>query len=428
MDYPGRRSGLRGRAESASVHAPLIAWALVALAPVLFALLTWAPSGERTAVQGLMRFLAIPVLAVELVVVALAAGLRPLGYLGAAPAWMKAALAALVVIALANTALVAPSPVHASIRTAMWLIHLLFGLSVARLLAPSSPDLRRTLWRYVVIGLCAYVGILALFVMAIDDPAGFDWKYFGLGVVHVRQLGFYSLVGAAAALGLAAGQAGRSYWLSVLAASLMLGLSFWSGTRGSPVALLAALILGAILVPALRTVRLLGAAILSGAGGLLLSLIYLPPASFFGLVRISQSVSGGSVEELGSGRVAMWREALRAVGDRPLFGHGEAPMGLLIDNPYALNHPHNVILQVLLQWGAVGALCFFTLGAALCWRAWRRIGPAGSEAAPAFLVAASLLVMALYEGSFYHPYPVMMIAVSMAFLLTRNGLEPREAH
>lgn len=406
------------RRASGELTPPLVAWALIAAVPVIFALLTWAPSGERTAVQGLMRFLAIPVLAAELVVVALAAGSRPFQSVRTAPAWMKAALGLLVAIALANTALVTPSPVHAVIRTTMWLIHLAFALAVAGLLASSAPDVRRKLWRFVVLGLCAYVGILALFVLAIDDPAGFDWKYFGLGVVHVRQLGFYSLVGAAAALGLAGGQSGRAYWLSVIAASLMLGLSFWSGTRGSPVALIAALCLGAVLLPALRTLKLLAAVVLSSAGGLLLSLIYLPPVHFFGLVRMSQSMTGASVEEVGSGRLSMWREALAAVGERPIFGHGEAPMGLLIDNPEALNHPHNVVLQVMLQWGAAGALCFFALGAALCWRALRGIGPKGAEAAPAFLVAASLLVMALYEGSFYHPYPIMMIAVSMAFLLT----------
>lgn len=398
-----------------------LAWILIALTPFLFGLATWDPESERTGFQSLMRFLALPVLTVELVVIAFAlgSGFRPLRLLSSAPLWIRAALAALIAIAFGTALFVAVSPTYALIRTCIWTLHLLFGLGAAHLLSSSSPETRLNLWRLVVAGLLLYLLLVTAFIIAIPDPEAFEWVYFGLGVIHVRQLGFYSLVGAAAALGLAAAERRRSgYWLAIGAAALMLALSFWSGTRGSPAALLVAIAAGMALLPALRTVKMLGAALISITGGALLSLLHSVPNQFFGLVRISSSASGATVDEVGSGRVTMWLGTWRTVLERPLFGYGDSQFNRIVPEALGIyNHPHNAVLQILFQWGFVGGACFFAIGLALCWRALGNARTSGAAHAPAFLVAASLLVMALYEGSLYHPYPIMMIALSFSSLL-----------
>ena len=82
---------------------------------------------------------------------------------------------------------------------------------------------------------------VAIFVLAIPDPARFDWLQFGLAVTNIRQTGFYAAVGAAAALGLAAVETRRAHHAGwVAAATACFALSFWSGTRGSVVAVVAA--------------------------------------------------------------------------------------------------------------------------------------------------------------------------------------------
>lgn len=430
MDMPRRTKDVV-TAEGAlrqPLRADRLAWILIALTPVVFGLATWDPESERSGFQSLMRFLALPVLTVELVVIgfALGSGFRPFRLLAAMPMWIRIALAALVAVAFGSAVFVALSPNYALIRTCIWTIHLLFGLGAAHLLVSSSPKSRLVLWRLVVAGMLLYLLLVTAFIVAIPDPETFEWVYFGLGVIHVRQLGFYSLVGAAAALGLAAAERGRSgYWLAVGAATLMLALSFWSGTRGSPIALLAALAVGGALLPGLRTVRTLGAALISFIGGAFVSFIHSVPNQFFGLVRISSSASGATVDEVGSGRVTMWLGTLRAVLERPLFGYGDSQFNRIVPEALGIyNHPHNALLQILFQWGFVGGACFFAIALALCWRALRNAQASGTAHAPAFLVAASLLVMALYEGSLYHPYPIMMIALSFASMLAASK-DPR---
>lgn len=430
MELLWRRIGTARRRLPASVDAHHLAWCAICFAPVIFALLTWDPAGVRSPGQSLMRFLGIPVLAVELVVIVLAmrSGFRPLTIVGVAPRWMQSAGLALLLVVLSTVFLVALSPAYAIIRTVMWLIHLLFGMAAAYLLSSGAPDVRRTIWQWTVVGLCCYLGVLAVFVSSISDPQGFEWPYFGLGVVNVRQLGFYSAVGAAAALGLAAGSRHTTpYVLSTVAASLMMALSFWSGTRSSLVAVSIALALGLCLVPTLRTLRVLAAAAASMVLGAALSLIHQAPNSLYGLLRLSRTVEAASADELASGRFELWSGTWNKILVRPMFGYGDSPFPRIVPEAGGVfNHPHNIVLQILFQWGFVGAAWFFAIGAVLCWRALCAARTDGAELAPAFLVAASLLIMSFYEGSFYHPYPVMMIAFAMACLLTAGELRNKE--
>jgi len=394
-------------------------WLLIALVPAIFAVATWSPGGERTAVHGVTRFLALPVLAAELIVIAaaLASGFRPMSMIMDWPRWAQATLAILVAVAFGTALFVAPPGSPTLLRTCISVAHLLFGLA-ARHLMRAAPTGDR-FWWMMVAGLCAYAAILVAFVLSITSPNKFDWKYFGLGVVHVRQLGFYSVVGGAAAIGLAAASSTRNQWLlATAAASVMLAISFWSGTRGSLVAIAAAFALGMVVMPALRRLRALAAFASSFAFGAILSLVHLPPNKYFGLLRIAQATGGNSADEIGSGRVEMWAGTLRLALERPLFGHGESRFQFLV--PEALDtysHPHNVILQLLFQWGSVGLICFSLLAAAVGWIFLRASRTGGAYLAPAFLVVTSLLTMSLYEGTLFHPYPIMMIAIGIAYML-----------
>jgi O-antigen ligase len=193
-------------------------------------------------------------------------------------------------------------------------------------------------------------------------------------------------------------------------------LSCWSGTRGSLLAIVGAYATATFVFPELRRRRALQALALSALFGLLLSLIvFLPPDSRYGLQRIFLASNVGDVD-VSSGRLEMWQATLRAILSRPLFGYGEGQFGLVVAESNGLNHPHNIVLQILLQWGLVGFICFSSLAALVAQRflAAARTNP---QTLPPVLVAAALLIMSLYEGSFYHPYPIMMIALATSFVL-----------
>ncbi|MCM8763362.1 MAG: O-antigen ligase family protein, partial [Candidatus Omnitrophica bacterium] len=57
-------------------------------------------------------------------------------------------------------------------------------------------------------------------------------------------------------------------------------------------------------------------------------------------------------EDVSSGRIAMWKEALRLIKQRPLFGHGLAGYSAYADSPHL--HAHNTYLELFAETGVLG--------------------------------------------------------------------------
>lgn len=420
--------GQSGSARRATVL--FFALALVALAPAVFAIVSWntgLPDGV-TSLEALSRRLSLPILSVEMLIVfvAMAVGFEPLRAIGSLPRTCKAALLGLLLIGFGTALLAAPQPGSAMIRTSITLVHGLFALATAWLISRTWP-VRHWLWPMIVAGTVIYGLIAHIFVTLIPDPARFGWLNFGLGVSNVRQIGFYAVVGTSASLGLAAVRKGRrGFILWTGLAALLFSLSFWSGTRSSVVASWGAVLIGALLVPRVRTMRAFGALAISTATGLVLSLVNVPPNGYFGLARIL-NVGGGGTGDIASGRIPMWTGTFRAIAERPLFGYGEGQFRFVVPESLGFfNHPHNALLQIAFQWGLVGLALSFVLFCAAA----RRILEArdrDAENVPAQLVAISLLVYSCYEGTLYHPYPIMILALAAAFIIAPLPSSPQRA-
>lgn len=436
MTAQGRiESGALGQSETAH-RATIISCALVlvALAPAIFALASWnttLPDGVSP-LEALGRRLSLPILLIEMTIVlaAMADGFTPMRAIGNLPRASKAALLGLLVIGFGTALFVAPQPGWAMMRTAITLLHGLFALAAAWLVCRNRAFLRQWLWPMVVVGTVAYGLTAHLFVMLIPDPARFDWANFGLAVVNVRQIGYYAVVGTSASLGLAAVRGGRrGFMVWTALAALLFSLSFWSGTRSSVIAAWGAVVVCAVLVPRLRTTRAVAALLISTATGAVLSLLNVPPSGYFGLARL-WGADGGGADAIASGRIPMWTGTLRAIFERPLFGYGEGQFRFVVPESLGFfNHPHNSLLQIALQWGLVGlalTLLLFGTAAGRIFEARNR----DAEDVPALLVAASLLIYSFYEGTLYHPYPIMMLTVAAAFLIGRptdGGIVHRQA-
>ncbi len=62
---------------------------------------------------------------------------------------------------------------------------------------------------------------------------------------------------------------------------------------------------------------------------------------------------------LGPNRIDYWKTAIRAIADAPLFGHGLAGFNMYaLDIVYYGAHPHNIVLEILANFGVVGMLLF----------------------------------------------------------------------
>jgi O-antigen ligase len=395
-------------------------WLLIALTPVIFAILTWEPGSLQSSVKAALRFYGTPVTAIECAVVgcSLISGFAPMALINRAPLWSRIALVLLICIGFGTAFFVAADKLSALVRSCAWLVHLLFGLSILHLANRNPKGNSIRFWKWVVAGLCAYVFLAALYFPRITDLSLARWTYFGLAVINIRQVGFYAAVGSAAALGLAVVQTNwRAFALSFASASLLMGLSVWSGTRGSIFAVWAAAALGAIWFRELRSGRAWITLFGSTLVGTAISLAYPAPNGLYGATRLLVSAQQQTMENVSSGRLSMWAGSLRSIFQRPLFGYGEGQFHSVVPQATEFNHPHNAVLQVLLQWGLVGALCFFALGALLLWRCKDALVKRDAENLPALLVGASLLIMSLYEGSLFHPYPIMMIAASVGLII-----------
>jgi len=367
-----------------------------------------------------MRFYGGPVLAIELfaVIYAFVSGFEPLRAIRTAPIWAQAALLVLIAVGFYTALVVAPERLLSLSRTVIWLLHLMFGMSVAYLAGISRVFLDRYFWSAVVAGLCGYALVLVLFVVMVPYPERFDWLHLRLAVGNVRQVGFYSAAGAAAALGLSFFQTRwYTFVATVAAASVLISLSFWSGTRGSIFAVWAAFAASVMLFPALRSARAIGTLVMITALGALLSVVHSVPNPHYGLARLAVSAGQQTAEGVSSGRLSMWIGTYNAILERPLLGYGESQFRAVIAESNGFNHPHNAVLQIAVQWGVVGAVCFLALSGLLAWRCYLALRTRYESLVPAFMVLASLLTMAMYEGTLYHIYPTMMIAMSLAVIL-----------
>lgn len=398
-------------------------WLVVAAAPIVFGAATWNELPESNGTFAAVRLFGAPVLIVELctIIVSLRLGWQPLKQVKSLSKPALSLLLGLLAIAFGTAIFAAPRPQAAIVWTDLSLLHLLFGFAVAHLAGQATELERRLIWPAIVAGLCIFAIMLMVFVN-IPHAESFDWRYLGFAVSNVRQLGYYSAVGTAAALGIAIGIRGLNRALFVLAGGLTLSIAFWSGTRGAPAALALALLLLMIFFSRVRSVRTLFLALSTFAAAVLIAVQQSPPNSHYGFRRLATSIASPSMNELSSNRIAIWHDAWTSFLRRPLFGFGEAQFGFVRpESGIVYLHPHNVVLQLLLQWGIAGTAIFVAL-AAIVVRACRL--PVSGDAVlvmPAALVALTIAVYSLFDGALFHTYPVMMFAVSVAILISSSA-------
>ena len=393
---------------------------LVPSAPVIFALLTWNERRASDPAASATRLFALPVLPVEacVILIAFASGWRPIAAMRRLPRLAAGSLAGLLIVAFATASFAAPNRMGALLWTYILLAHVAFGFAAVWIMSHCTEDDLKRVWPSVVVGCCVYALMFAVFV-SIPHGSNFDWAYVGLGVSNLRQVGFYTAVGSLAALGCALQRRGPAALAFGVASALMFALAFWTGSRGAVLATLIAVILAWPLFRWLRNGRAIAFTLLPlGAGAAASMILPIPQdTGLLGMGRIARSVVAPGWLGASSGRFTMWHDAWRAFLHRPLLGYGDGQFGEVapqVQETYL--HPHNIILQLLVQWGAVGFLLCMTLGLLLVRQCWRRSRRAGEAIAPAILVALGLLTYSLYDGTLFHTYPLMMFAFAIAFL------------
>ena len=390
----------------------------IAAIPAIFALSTMPQLSSIFPATDFIRFYSLPVTTIQIMVILLAMmrGIRLFEPICAERLWVKLALITLCLVALGTAQFVAIDKFSAYLRTFAWGVHLLFGLAVAGLARRYWAERMQEIWWWLLGGLLVYMLILIAYVATMTDPQHYPWKQFGVSVINVRQLGFFSAAGFSIAIAIAfMAENKRSRWIAVAAAAVMIALSFWSGTRSSVLSSIAALVAAGIICREARSLRAAGLVVAAFGLGAGLSMAYVAPDPALGLKRIFMDSMRNDANDLSSNRLQIWASTSRTIAKRPLFGYGESQFRLVEPSvKKVFNHPHNSILQFTFQWGIVGGSCLFLLLGSLLARVARvsRLEP--RQVLPGYILIANTFAMSQIEGSFYHPYPVATAIVAMA--------------
>lgn len=394
--------------------------ALVAMAPVLFALATWPLDFAGSAIHVWTR--SLPLLAIELVVVSVAViqKNRHFPILETRHSLWRLCLYALILVAFASALRAIHYPSDAVIRTELYVVHLAFGLATCSLLA-KMPEaaLDRLAW-WLVGGVVGYLLLLFPYVVQKESVPGFDWGWFGLAVHNIRQVGFFLAPAIVISLALSLNDGRITRTAMIVVTILMFAVTFWSGTRGVIFAVGSALLAAPIVLPFGTSFRLWVTAAASALIGVPLSLLHVVDHPAFGFIKRVSNTPGDS---LTSGRAELWANSIELIPQRPFLGYGESEFRYAAEAALGIyGHPHNAPLQFAVQWGIPAAILLLVMTAVLTWKATeatRRL----RTLAPFWLALVALLAYSLIDGAFYHPYPIMMFALCMAVMLTR-----REGH
>ncbi|MBA3676729.1 MAG: O-antigen ligase family protein [Sphingosinicella sp.] len=357
-----------------------------------------------------IKELALPVLLVEFIVIGLAVVERPKADWKLNAVWVS--LAGLVAIAWV-TAITAPQPVAGMIRTALWMIHLAFGISISHL-ARREPSLPEDMPKALMVG---FLGLTLLFVIfaAIVNRPDYDWITNIPAYGNIRWFGYF----AAVAIALSAPGVERGRKLAFVACTLAFAIAFWTGSRGALASTLIGIAGAALFFPTLRRFAFWGR---FGAGfsfGLLLSLGLDAAFPIQGAARIVSEASGIMG---GSGRVELWFATLQNIALRPWFGWGEGQVGFMSGRELGVGHPHNFILQVVHAWGLAGAALLILPAA---WLARLVLRPPDPRALSLNCAVIVLAAFSMIDGTLFHVHSLAIFAACVGILGAQKNGEGR---
>lgn len=134
-----------------------------------------------------------------------------------------------------------------------------------------------------------------------------------------------------------------------------------------------------------------------------------PSCGSFDIFARSAKMGMNSIETFSSGRTEIWKATLELIGQRPWFGHGEISLKEVIG--LWVREAHNSILQSLLAWGIVGALCFWSLIGMASWKILRLTIARPLDHIPYALSIVCVLMYSMIDGTLYFSYSILMATV-----------------
>jgi hypothetical protein len=207
-------------------------------------------------------------------------------------------------------------------------------------------------------------------------------------------------------------------WLFVLARIIGLSLLFWSGSRGAMLAWLLAFLTFIGLSGQWAKLR---GWLFEVSVAVVLALLFDVGNPSMGFLNafFRSGIGAGGLDGMSSGRLSLWLKTLDALHESDVAlwgagGNGFVRLRLMFDQIF---HPHNIVLQVLTDWGAGGFLLLLWLVRQglpdhISARKGSNDGMVGLGAA----LMVFLLVTGLLDGGLYHLQYLFFAAIAFALI------------
>lgn len=118
-----------------------------------------------------------------------------------------------------------------------------------------------------------------------------------------------------------------------------------------------------------------------------------------------------------TGRTTTWELSLKAVKKSPWLGLGPNGFYFIPDRFYG-DHPHNFIIQFLVEWGVIGTVLLLLLLLYFAWYGIKQLPEAFRESDSCYIICASVVLIltlnALIGGSFFMLQPLFCLVTAFA--------------
>lgn len=337
--------------------------------------------------------------------------------------WWRVALCGSIVISVAA----GPAPFAAIERLQLYAGVVALGVAIYLVHRRSAEHpLQGYLWAILLVHALLVAAILAWFLAGqVQQP----WN--GRTPFHsnIRHFAYHGYLAAASGVAIFA-LSKRLHAQAVALTTVALFAIIAFGARGALIAWLVCALVTTTLSSGRR--RVLGLCLASLIGGVLMAWAAQVAQLMPGASSLFDRAGEGAAMIYGSaGRWPIWQKSWQAIAAQPLWGYG--PEGYAFSNccnPRTVQ-PHNFVLQMLMEFGLVGATVLVALAMRIAagfgtLQQWTGAVRQSPELRCIAAVLTGFCVYAFVDGLLYHAVPLMHFAVfvGLAFAAMRSHVVP----
>lgn len=403
-----------------SVSKPVLLWAILfAFIPIFMVFLSIKNGEEFNIFQLFIRTYWVPAIIFEVftLFMALHFDWRPLQQIKSISITAKTALI-IWIFSVFISVFFSELPPVAMISSFLWLLHLGFFAAFFHLITNWNrhSDNSQILALIFPIGSAVSATIVGCYSFYIGHEIPYDWVSDMPGFSNIRHIGYLLLLGGTISVG--AIISGYDKRLHFILAITNIALIIWFGSRGPFAAIIAAIVIGLLVIPAFRKIdKIISVTAVIAIAIMLSQMISTPPSDSYNIlnrvevakIEASQA-SEKNIDTISSGRLVMWKDAAQMIAQKPL-GHGSDQFKYTAKSAKgASRHPHNALLQIFFEWGIIGGTAFLLL-IALILRIIIGDMIAGRSQAIFLLPTIAACIFALMDGLIFYSLPIALLSL-----------------